>query len=202
MTAVTARGLARSFASTRVLTSIDLDVERGEHVTISGANGAGKTTLLRILAGLLRPTAGDVTVLGGSTDDPRVRRRIGVISHANGLYPRMTAAENIRFWSGMYEAGDGRRVGAEVLDALGLDPSDARTVSAYSQGMRRRVAVARALAISPDLVLADEPFAGIDADGAAVVGELLAGVETVLVATHTPGAGRSLVLRNGRLAPA
>jgi ABC-type multidrug transport system ATPase subunit len=199
-----------------VLASLDLQVVRGEHVTITGANGSGKTTLLRILAGLLKPTSGDVQVLGGSTEDLDVRRRIGVLTHTPPLYPRMTAAENLRLWCRLYDAPvDG---GIELLAALGLDPADRRVVSRYSQGMRQRVAVARSLATSPELLIADEPYAGLDDHGAAAVAALLRTPQTVIVATHERHApkgsggvaaqsaaiprsdeGRCLSLRGGRL---
>jgi ABC-type multidrug transport system ATPase subunit len=203
MTAVEVRSLDRRFGSTRVLSALDLVVDVGEHATITGANGSGKTTLLRILAGLLRPTAGDVTVLGGETSDPAVRGRIGVIGHSPSLYRRMTAAENIRFWAGMYGHSGAAAKGAELLSGLGLNASDRRPVASYSQGMRQRVSVARALATTPELVLADEPFAGLDADGVAAVERLLREVPTVIAATHeSTRIGRTLVLHNGRLAAA
>jgi ABC-type multidrug transport system ATPase subunit len=202
VTAVAVTSLDRHFGSTRVLRSLDLDVQSGEHVTITGANGSGKTTLLRIIAGLLRPTAGTVGVLGGSIGNPDVRRRVGVIGHSPSLYTRMTAMENIRFWAGMYGDVSASDKGAEVLQALGLDPTDRRPVASYSQGTRQRVSVARALATSPELVLADEPFAGLDEPGAGVVATLLGDVPTVIIATHDETAGRRLVLRDGRLAAA
>jgi heme exporter protein A len=205
MSAVDVRGLARRFGATRVLGSLDLLVERGEHVTITGANGSGKTTLLRILAGLLRPSSGDIRVLGGSTEDTNIRKQIGVVGHTPAMYPRMTAAENIRFWAGVYGDADAPGRGAEVLAALGLAPADRRPVGTYSQGMRQRAAVARALAHAPSLVLADEPFAGLDATGAETVAALLRDVETVVAATHERDGvmeGRRLVLRGGQLAPA
>ncbi len=202
MTAVDVRALDRRFGSTRVLRSLELSVERGEHVTITGDNGSGKTTLLRVLAGLLRPTGGDVHVLGGSSADTDVRRRVGVVGHSPSLYARMTAAENIRFWAGMYGDASAPAKGADVLRALGLDPADRRPVASYSEGMRQRVSLARALAPSPELVLADEPFAGLDATGAGVVAALLQNVPTVIIATHGATEGRRLVLRDGRLTAA
>jgi heme ABC exporter ATP-binding subunit CcmA len=200
LTAIAVRGLDRRFGSTRVLRSLDLEVDAGDHVTVTGANGSGKTTLLRVLAGLLRPTSGAVCVLGGEPGDPRVRGRIGIVGHAPGLYARMTAMENLRFWAAMYGDSSLARCGAEVLARLGLDPGDTRPVSAYSQGMRRRVSVARALAPQPDLLLADEPFAGVDAAGADALTTLMRDIETVVVATHERTLpGRTLALRNGRL---
>jgi ABC-type multidrug transport system ATPase subunit len=114
----------------------------------------------------------------------------------------MTAAENIRFWAGIYGDRRAAATGCQLLDALGLDPSDRRPVASYSQGMRQRVSIARALATSPELVLADEPFAGLDAPGAGAVAALLARVPTVIIATHGAMQGRCLSLRDGRLAAA
>jgi ABC-type multidrug transport system ATPase subunit len=199
MTAVAVRALDRTFGSTRVLRSLDLAVEPGEHVAITGANGSGKTTLLRVLTGLLRPSAGEVSVLGGAPSDPDVRARIGVVGHTHSLYSRMTASENIRFWTGIYGTPSSAARGHELLRELGLDPSDTRAVAAYSQGMRQRVSIARALSTSPELVIADEPFAGLDDNGADTVAALLHAVPTVVVATHGDSRGRRLHLRDGRL---
>jgi ABC-type multidrug transport system ATPase subunit len=204
VSAVTVRGLVRRFGSVRVLDSIDLTVSPGSHVAITGANGAGKTTLLRVLAGLLRPTAGRVEVLGGTIDDPGVRKRIGFVGHLSSLYPRMTPLENIRFWSNIYDAPEATERGRELLAQLGLDPDDRRNVGSYSQGMRQRVAIVRALCIAPDLVIADEPLAGLDADGARVVASMLGQARTVVLATHdrTPFPQASLyALDRGRLQP-
>lgn len=184
MNAIDVRGLERRFGTARILSGIDLQVAAGGHVAITGPNGSGKTTLLRVLAGLLRPTSGHVEVLGGSTADPQIRRRIGFIGHSPALYPRMTVTENLRFWARLYDAGDVTDRGRELVRAVGLDPDAKTPVGAYSQGMRQRAAVARALATDPQLVIADEPLAALDAEGTAVVGALLARCPTVVVATH------------------
>ena len=204
MNVVSVRGLERRYGYERVLSGLDLNIASGEHTAITGPNGSGKTTLLRVLAGLLRPGRGDVTVLGGSTSDPAVRRRVGFIAHAPALYPRMTALENLRFWGRMYDV-DATQHGRTLLGRLGLDPDDRRVVEQYSQGMRQRVSVARALCTEPDLVLADEPFAALDAEGTLVVATLLGEAPTVVVATHDPdlvSAARRLALAGGRLQPA
>ncbi|HYZ93515.1 MAG TPA: ABC transporter ATP-binding protein [Actinomycetota bacterium] len=203
MSAVVINGLERRFGSTRVLSRVDLVVDPGEHIAITGANGSGKTTLLRVITGLLRPTSGRVEVLGGSTGDPDVRARIGLIGHAPGLYARMSAAENIRFWSRLYGAPHALDRGGELLAELGLDPGDRRPVAEYSQGMRQRAAVARALCTSPELVIADEPLAGLDADGVRAVTDVLARCPTVVVATHDldgVASGRRFELVDGDLA--
>lgn len=200
--AVEISGLERRYGPTRVLSSLDLTVATGEHIAITGPNGSGKTTLLRVIAGLLRPTHGVVRVLGGETSDADVRRRIGVASHTPALYPRLSAFENIRFWSAMYDDAGASERGRDLLRKVDLDPDDTRPVASYSQGMRQRASIARALATAPELVLADEPFAALDPSGAAAIAALLGDVRTVVVATHDREyfrPTRHLMLRDGKL---
>jgi ABC-type multidrug transport system ATPase subunit len=114
----------------------------------------------------------------------------------------MTALENLRFWGRLYDAPEATDRGRRLLAELGLDADDRRAVAEYSQGMRQRVAVARALCTDPTLVLADEPLAGLDADGADAVTTVLREGHTVVVATHDPyssGATRCLTMHEGRL---
>ena len=202
--AVSVRSLDRRFGYTEVLTSLDLEVARGEHVTVTGPNGSGKTTLLRVLAGLLKASSGEVAILGGTPSDADIRRRIGVLSHSPSIYPRMTASENLRFWGRLYDDENAPARGRDILARLGLDPDDGRPVASYSQGMRQRVAVARALCTDPELVLADEPLAALDEDGAAAVASMLGGGRTLVAATHDANrfeGSRRLSLDHGRLCP-
>lgn len=184
MSLVTVAGLDRRFGYTSVLAGLDLEVAEGEHVTIAGPNGSGKTTLLRILLGLLRPTAGEVLIFGTRPTDVAARRKIGVIGHAPPLYPRMSAVENLRFWGRMYDDHQAVGRGRETMHRLGLDPDDTRGVGTYSQGMRQRVAVARALSTDPVLVVADEPLAALDAEGTGLVAAMLGEGRTLIAATH------------------
>ena len=203
MSAVSVRDLVRRYGRTRVLDSLHLDVAPGEKVAVLGPNGSGKTTLLRVVAGLLRPDSGSVTVGGGDPAAPRTRTRTGYLGHVPSVYPRLTAAENVRFWSGLH--GRPAAAGLELLARVGLDPGDRRTTGAYSQGMRRRVGLACALAHDPEVLLLDEPFAGLDSAGADTLTTLLTEVgRTLLVATHEPDRAshfcdRLLVLERGRL---
>lgn len=181
--AVRCAGVARRFGATRVLDGLDLAVAPGERVAITGANGSGKTTLLRLVAGVLRPDAGEVRVLGSSPRSAPVRARTGFLAHRPHLYGRLTGAENVRFWGRLH--GDDGGSGPDLLRRVGLDPDDPRPAGAYSEGMRRRLGLACALVHAPELLLCDEPFAALDPEGLAAVGALLAdGGWTVLCATH------------------
>lgn len=171
------------------LAGVDLEVARGEIVLLRGPNGAGKTTLLRTCAGLVRVVQGEAVVLGEDVvAHPRaVRRRVGMLSHTDGLYADLTVEDNVRFW--------GRAAGAstaEVDAALarcGLDGRLATVPAArLSAGQRRRTALAALLARRPELWLLDEPHAGLDRAGRDLVDRLVrdaaAAGATVLFASH------------------
>lgn len=201
--AVRCTGVGRRFGATPVLDGLDLAIAPGERVAITGANGSGKTTLLRLVAGVLRPDAGEVRVLGGSPRSVTVRARTGFLAHRPHLYPRLTGAENIRFWGRLH--GDPGDPEPDLLRQVGLEPDDPRPAGAYSEGMRRRLGFACALVHGPELLLCDEPFAALDPDGTAAVGALLEeGGRTVLCATHEVERApshfhRVLTLDRGRL---
>lgn len=190
--AVETLDLARLYDRRAALAGVSLRVERGATVALLGSNGAGKTTFLRILATAIRPSAGSAAVDG--LDVVRwpelVRARIGYLSHATGLYDDLTADENLRFAAallGLDAEQEAARV-PEALATVGLAGVARRRVREFSAGMRRRVALARLLIGAPSVLLLDEPFASLDADGIATVEELLglwraAGV-TTLIATH------------------
>lgn len=201
--AVECEALRRGFGATDVIDGLDLAVAEGERVAVLGANGSGKTTLLRVLAGLLRPEAGRCAVLGGSPSASSVRARVGLLAHRPPLYPKLTAAENVRFWARIH--GVVHPAPGDLLAAVGLDPTDRRPSGTYSHGMRRRAGLACALVHDPALLLLDEPFAGLDPEGAAAVAALLSTVgRAVVFTTHEPvradevGA-RALRLVDGRL---
>jgi heme ABC exporter ATP-binding subunit CcmA len=173
------------------LAGVDLEVDRGEVVLLRGANGAGKTSLLRTCAGLVPVVAGSATVLAHDLTDPvdrrAVRRRVGLLSHATGLYDDLTVADNVRFWA---RAAGARGVDADAAMArLGLSGRLAGVaVGRLSAGQRRRASLACLVARRPELWLLDEPHAGVDQAGRDVVDELIAGAAaagaTVLVASH------------------
>ena len=172
-----------------VLAGATLTVERGEIVLLRGPNGAGKTTLLRLCAGLLELQRGTGHVLGIDLARDRwaVRQRVGLLGHANGLYPDLTVTENVRFW--------GRTVGASsseiaaALSRMGLDGRLADVpVARLSAGQRRRTALASLVARRAELWLLDEPHAGLDAVGRDELDDVLRSAAragaTIMVASH------------------
>ncbi len=158
------------------LAGIDLDVGRGEVVLVQGPNGAGKTTLLRTCAGLVPVVSGEVTVLGcdltQATDRTAVRRRVGLLGHASGLYDDLTVADNVRFWA--RACGATRAEADAALAALALDGRLADVVVAkLSAGQRRRTSIAALVARRSELWLLDEPHAGLDQGGRDVIDRLI-----------------------------
>ena len=187
---IAARGLGRRFAGVTALAAVDLTVEAGESVAIFGPNGAGKTTLLRLLATLLRPTTGTLQIFGMAVHSggTAARLRTGVLSHRSFLYPDLTPTENLEFYARMYRVPDPAARVRELLDAVGVRGWAHRPVRTLSRGLEQRCAVARALLHHPELLLLDEPFAGLDVDAAAMLTAQLQAARgrgtTLAMATH------------------
>ncbi len=180
--------LVRRFGERRALAGLDLEVAAGETVVVTGPNGAGKTTLLRVLATVLRPTSGEVTVGGHMLprEATRARPAIGYIAHEPLVYPGLTARENLELFAALYDV-DAGRVGP-ALELVGLGRRSDDLAGEFSRGMLARLAIARATLHDPELLLLDEPTAGLDTDGHAVLVELLERRRgrTALIATHEP----------------
>jgi len=201
--------VTRVFGVTPALVRVDLEVARGEVLLVRGPNGAGKSTLLAILATVLSPTYGSGSVLGFPLDRGRdeIRRRIELIGHTTRLYEDLSGRENLRFWARLTGVDPGRVDGA--LESVGLAAAADERVRGYSQGMRQRVAVARATLREPALLLLDEPYAGLDDEAKEAVDALVARTAargaTVVLATHDPtrggSAGRTLYMDGGRIVP-
>jgi putative ABC transport system ATP-binding protein len=221
MSAVIARDIEMAFGSnglkTQVLFDVDLEVASGELTMLVGPSGCGKTTLLSILSGTLKPTGGDVEVMGNvitrMKDSEKVilrRRRIGFIFQQYNLLPALTAAEN----AAMALVADGMplKVAAEkartVLETLGMGPHADKLPRQLSGGQQQRVAIARAIVHEPDLVVCDEPTAALDAETGRQVMELLKDAaggpgRAVLVVTHDNRiyryADRIVAMEDGRI---
>lgn len=199
---IVAEKLTKRLGRVRAIQCLDLSVTDGEKVTIFGPNGAGKSTLLRLVAGLLRPTSGTVTIDGR---DPRLQKaRLGYLGHEPFLYGHLTPLENLEFFSDLY--GVNRREAARSLERLQIaHRADAR-VNELSQGEVRRVGLARAVLHDPRLLLLDEPFSNLDDPTADLVQTLLREPgRTVLLVTHDRDRGlaigdRSILLKEGSLA--
>ena len=206
-----ARGLRRSFGGRRVLRGVDLTVHAGEAVVVAGPNGAGKTTLLRLLAGLMRPTSGEVRILGrplrGGGED--IRRAIGFVSHQSLLYDDLTLAQNLAFAARLYalpQPGDTARA---ALQSAGLASRANDSPRRLSRGLAQRASIARALLHQPRVLLLDEPFTALDPAAAErlsaeLAGRMAAGLGMVIV-THRLSevwslATRVAVLVDGRWA--
>jgi ABC-type multidrug transport system ATPase subunit len=176
------------------LRKVTLSIQPGTCTVILGENGAGKSTLLRLIAGLITPTRGTVTTFGERPQDER--RRIAYMSHAPMLYDELSAMENLTYFAGLHRDEGCACVGSPemALRAVGLDPTLARPVGQYSQGMRQRTSLARVLQSDPQLLLLDEPFSNLDVGSVAHMVELLAdfrtwptpdgGSRTILMTTH------------------
>ena len=189
---IRARGLEKRFGEKRVLAGVELDVERGGFVLVTGPNGSGKTTLLRLVAGLLAPTAGELDV-------GVERGRVGFLAHEPLVYRELTALENLQLYARLYRV-DPERIGM-LLERFGLWEARAERAGSYSRGMLQRLALCRVLLHEPELLLLDEPFNALDADGAGLLDRELAELRpgrTFLVATHDPE--RLAPLATGRLA--
>lgn len=202
MSIIVANGLTHWFGRELALDSVDLTLDTGEHMAVLGDNGAGKTTLLRILATAMRPTSGSLQIAGldGFRERRRLRHHIGFVAHAPGLYPALTATENLQFFAEL-QGVDRARVGG-VLETVGLTSVAGRRAGELSRGMQQRLAIARAILHAPRLLVLDEPDASLGADAAELLGTVMHG-RSVVLSTHDHAlAGRlcprTLVLRHGR----
>jgi ABC-type multidrug transport system ATPase subunit len=183
---ITVTNLIKQFGRFAALRGVNASFESGRFYAILGDNGAGKTTMLRILAGLVRPTRGSVSILGHA--QPREAcREFGYMAHPSLLYDEMSGMENLGYFAALYGIADDSRCSGSIT-AVGLDPKLERPVGQYSQGMRQRMSLARALLHDPKILLLDEPFSNVDIHSAREMVKLLAGMrdsgKTILVVTH------------------
>jgi heme ABC exporter ATP-binding subunit CcmA len=178
---IRARGLAKRFGEKRIFDGIDLDLDRGAFLLVTGPNGSGKTTLLRILAGLTAPT-------GGELELPE-RRSVGFIAHDPLVYRELTARENLTLFARLYGVADANARVAGLLETFGLAEAADVRVSTFSRGMQQRLGLARVVLPSPDVLVLDEPYNALDVDGCALLDGIFDELRgaTFVVATHEPG---------------
>lgn len=185
---VSVKNLVKQFGRFAALRGVTAEFSAARLYGILGDNGAGKTTLLRTLAGLSQPSHGTVTMLGRI--DPRsMRDQVGYMAHPSLLYDEMTGMENLRYFSRLYGLHDEARCRSAIL-SVKLEPELNRPVGQYSQGMRQRMSLARAVLHDPKILLLDEPFSNVDIGSAKQMVQLLGSMrdsgKTIFVVTHQP----------------
>jgi heme ABC exporter ATP-binding subunit CcmA len=184
--AIAVTNLIKQFGRFAALRGITVDFVGGRLYAILGDNGAGKTTLLRTLAGLNQPSSGEVSILG-TNNFHDICHQVGYMAHPSLLYDEMSGMENLEYFARLYGITS-RTCCAEAIRAVGLDPELNRPVAQYSQGMRQRMSLARALLNDPKILLLDEPFSNVDLHSATDMVGLLAGLrdqgKTIFIVTH------------------
>ena len=192
MSGISVQGLAKRFGTRTAVEGLDFDVRPGEVFGLLGPNGAGKTTTVRMLTGLLRPSEGEARVWGHSvrTDGEALRRVVGLLTEQPGLYERLSARDNLRFFMKLHEL-DERQVWPRVqayLERFGLAGRENDACGGFSKGMRQKLAIVRTLVHDPKVIFLDEPTSGLDPESARTVrdavAELAAEGRTIVLCSH------------------
>jgi phospholipid/cholesterol/gamma-HCH transport system ATP-binding protein len=216
--AIALRGLLKSFDRNQVLRGVDLTIQTGESLTIIGGSGTGKSVLLRLIIGLLKPDAGEILLEGQNivplreTELLRVRRRVGMVFQGSALFDSLSVGENVAFALREHTRLDEGEIAArvrEALDLVGLGSIEAMDPADLSGGMKKRVAVARAIALPPGILLYDEPTTGLDPTNVEKITDLILELKTKLgvtsvVVTHDMASAlkvsdRLAMLHQGRI---
>jgi heme exporter protein A len=180
------RNVARFYGPRLIFRDVSLDVPEGSVTLLTGANGAGKSTLLGIMAGLIRPSAGEVLL----RDKGKEEIRIGFLGHRTFLYPGLSALENLRFWASLHAPGLPEAAFEAILERLELAPFAGEKAGIFSRGMAQRLSLARVFLPAPDILLLDEPGAGLDTRSTAVLHREIAAAREagagIVWVTHRP----------------
>ena len=188
--AVETRGLTKIYGGKAAVKDLNLRVGEGQIYGFIGRNGAGKSTTLKMISGLASPTRGEVSLVGKPINDPAVRRRLGVLIEAAGLYPNMTARQNVVMKARCMGLAD-EKSADRVLELTGLTDTGKKQVKHFSMGMKQRLGVALALLGNPDLLILDEPINGLDPEGIKELRLLVLALQeegkTILLSSHILG---------------
>ena len=187
--AIGLEGISKKLGERDVLREVSFAVKQGDVFGYLGPNGAGKTTTIRILLGLLRPTSGKATILGDDVSRDEARRKVGFVLESDGLYDYKTAEENLWYYSRIYGMAEPAERIDRVLNLVELRDRARDRVGTYSKGMRQRLALARAMTHDPELLVLDEPTAGVDPSGQIEVREVILNMaykegRTIFLSSH------------------
>ncbi|KAI4449330.1 Bacitracin transport ATP-binding protein BcrA [Eubacterium plexicaudatum ASF492] len=188
--AVQTIGLTKTYKEKSVVKDLNLNVRQGDIYGLIGRNGSGKSTTLKMIGGLVRPSEGEIRLFGKPVGDPLVRRRFGVLIEEPGLYPNMTARQNVVMKAKCIGLADEKSVDG-VLEMTGLSDTGKKYVKHFSMGMKQRLGVALALLGNPDLLILDEPINGLDPEGIQELRRLILRLneegKTILISSHILG---------------
>jgi ABC-2 type transport system ATP-binding protein len=186
---ITLEHVNKELGKRQILKDVTLAVKQGDIFGYLGPNGAGKTTTIRIILGLLAATSGKVSLLGQDVQVDKVRKKIGFVLEADGLYDNLTASENLLYYARLYDIPQPVQKVEKVLKQVGLAERARDKVATYSKGMRQRLALARAIAPDPEILVLDEPTAGVDPTGQIEIRQLMLDMiqkehKTILLSSH------------------
>jgi ABC-2 type transport system ATP-binding protein len=171
--AITLENVSKKLGGRQILNKVSFTIETGDIFGYLGPNGAGKTTTIRILLGLMTPTSGKVSVLGKDISVDENRRKVGFVLETDGLYDQMTAQDNLSLYSKLYGIKQPAERIRDILNVVRLSDRAKDKVASYSKGMRQRLALARAMVHNPDILILDEPTAGVDPTGQVEVRQIM-----------------------------
>ena len=186
---ITLEHVNKELGKRQILKDVTMAVKQGDIFGYLGPNGAGKTTTIRIILGLLAATSGKVSLLGQDVQVDKVRKKIGFVLEADGLYDNLTASENLLYYARLYDIPQPAQKVEKVLKQVGLAERARDKVATYSKGMRQRLALARAIAPDPEILVLDEPTAGVDPTGQIEIRQLMLDMiqkehKTILLSSH------------------
>ncbi len=186
---ITLEHVSKSLGRREILKDVTLIVKRGDIFGYLGPNGAGKTTSIRIILGLFEPTSGKVSVLGRDIQDSQVRQKIGFVLEADGLYDNLSAKDNLTYYARIYDVPQPLDRIEKAIGLVGLADRVNDKVGNYSKGMRQRLALARAILHDPEVLVLDEPTAGVDPSGQIEIRQIMLNMvnkegKTILLSSH------------------